>query len=421
MKILIIVPFMFDSYFRSDFIQNLIKNSKEVTFIYFEKIDIEYSKFDNCRFISNDKFLENQNYFRKIKLNYKKQLLSLIRKISFHARSNINSTYKNKIKKKYNIFIKLLSMFFGKDLFLKEKKLRRLFYFLTNKNLKIKTFIEEKNYDQAFVITKIYDQTVEWLRVLKDNNTKTTQIIHSWDNLTSKAMFIVEPKKLLVWGNFDKQVAIKEHNISSDIISIIKPIIISTYMKLSSNKGMPFKHILFAGVSSSYVSNEWEYVKEFSKCLYKINKNLNLIYRPHPRAKKDRNLKFKGSLVELDSYKLIKYDETIYIDNFLQSHLESMQYLQAKCCCVVTFFSTVALEFILSGRPAINYNFEISEKTKIDKNFYKYAHISKLLNEPICFQANDLISFNNLLKNCIEENITFSDHLNSPLEICNLN
>ena len=421
MKILILIPFMFDSYFRSNFIQKLIKNSKEVTIIYFEKIDVDYLKFKNCRFISNDEFLENKNYFEKIKFKYKKYFLNLIRKISFHSRSNINSTYKSKIKKKYNFLIKIMSTLFGKDLFLKEKKLRWLFYLLTKKNLNIEAFIKENTFDHAFVMTKIHDQTVEWLRVLKDNNTKSTQIIHSWDNLTSKAMFIVEPEKLLVWGKFDKQIAIREHNISSDIISIIKPIIISTYMKLSSNKSMPFKHILFAGVSSSYVSNEWEYVKEFSKSLYKINKNLNLIYRPHPRIKKDSKLKFKGSLVELDSYKLIKYDETIYIDNFLQNHLESMQYLQAKCCCVVTFYSTVALEFILSGRPAINYNFEISEKTKIDKNFHKYAHISKLLNESICFQANDLISFNNLLKNCIEGNITFSDHLNSPLEICNLN
>ena len=274
-----------------------------------------------------------------------------------------------------------------------------------------------EKYDHAYVVTVIHDNiSVDWLRVLTDCS--VDQIVHSWDNLTSKGMFIVVPEKLLVWGRYDKNVAIHQHNISEDVIEIIGPIIISTYAKNQSRKRVSCEYVLFAGVTPAVVSNEWAYVECLSKILFHFDKKMKLIYRPHPRVLRLKKLDFIGAECNIENdYKVIKYSENIFIDAHHQSHISSMKFLQSKCSCVVTYYSTVSLEFILSGKPAINFNYEILSHTKINKSVPKYEHIMELKKELLFVEVSDNTALKNAIKKYSLYNSKEQKSLSSSLNI----
>jgi len=390
MKIIVVIPFMFDAYLETDFLKNIINEHEHVTFIYPGECNQKYRDSQKVRFVANNQFYpDKRNLLQKIGWRCKVWFIGNIRKVSFIARKDLNSTYKEKSKRINSIVLRFLSRIIGCSVFSKERRLRALVNLLTSKNSRMGRYLNKEGFDYAYVVTAIHDNiSVDWLRVIK--GFPVCQIIHSWDNLTSKGMFIVPPERMFVWGKYDRHVAISQHNISKEIIEVIGPIIISSYAKNQKQKRRSEKYILFAGVTPALVSDEWPYVVHLSKMLSKLGHYIKLIYRPHPRVLRA----IAPSLTGVDSYisnnyKIVKHSENIFLDVHYQGHASSMKFLQSECCCVVTYYSTVSLEFVLSGKPAINFSYEISNEVKINKSIPKYAHINELNKELLFVEVTD--------------------------------
>ena len=59
MKVIVIIPVMFDSYLESNFFKAVVSKYDHTTFVYSGGYSSKYQNSASCRFISNDEFYSN--------------------------------------------------------------------------------------------------------------------------------------------------------------------------------------------------------------------------------------------------------------------------------------------------------------------------------------------------------------------------
>lgn len=350
------------------------------------------------------KHLGEINQFEAIELEsvyfpskFKLWVRGLIREMSLVSRLKLNQTYETKIdhakKKSIKAKVKYLIIEFLSQFIQLEKFAVRLESFFKVPNACVE-FLESHQIDDVFYASIIHDedQYLDFLKAAKFLGIRRTCAVSSWDNLTSKGFFVVPPDRLLVWGKLDKENAISEHNFKEDQVFVtgapqfdqyFDDAIVYSREKFFNERGLNPNSslVLFAGTTLNRLAEEPKILEALSSEISKLNKDVIIWYRPHPRANND----------QLESYKKIK---GIYIDDqflsqrnrggsgySLRGHdLNHYKFLLNSTSVVVSAFSTMVIEAALHGKPSVLISFSMDQsRTTAVSDYSKYSHLKEIL------------------------------------------
>ena len=143
----------------------------------------------------------------------------------------------------------------------------------------------------------------------------------SWDSLTSKGAFLVQPDAMLVWGEASKRHAVQWHGMTAGQVTVTGPPHFDFYHE--PRRVMPTRPsdapILVAGTSVHY----WQ--DELAMVAFLRSRLNGVVHRPHPR---------RGG-------------------GWTWAAMEELRHQLDCAVCVVAAFSTVVIEAALMGLPSL--------------------------------------------------------------------
>ena len=358
-----------------------------------------------------------------IALNKKKKrfprldhFFSILRKCTNGQKNNLknNSTIINfeKIgndlgKKKFVIYI--LSIILRKY-----KTFRKLFLIINN--LFNSYFLDDKhirNYFQKYSPTHLittsfgYDYDHYFANIAKKFNCKTTSIIYSWDNPSSKGYKLSNSDHYIVWNNTMKKELEIFQDIESDKIEICGVAHWDVYFKNIKKKDEIKKNfytqnklqndkkiILYFSSSPRDFSNAYEKIDEICNIIKKKS-NLILIARMHPLYLDEKICqKYLGDTNKTFEKKLLnKYPHSLMFKNpniefFGENHndvfyplkdIDDLKNLYLSSEILLTEYSTTMLEGCIFNLPVINVAIGQFRNTgKPIKYISEYHHLHNL-------------------------------------------
>jgi hypothetical protein len=210
----------------------------------------------------------------------------------------------------------------------------------------------------------------------KELRIPTLVLVENWDNLTSKAVFNYKPDFLGVWGIQDKAASIELHGFAADRVFQIGSPRISKLIKSHSRNSTPARSILFAGGSTDF-SFELEWINFAIALASRLEHTL--IYVPHP-----------ANYSTLSQYEAFGIEEILSAipDQVLQLiRLKNGKSLPAldfytpifqSALVTISPYSTMLLESLLIGIPAIGIDFKESIKEPEGWASEAFEHFQKL-------------------------------------------
>lgn len=163
----------------------------------------------------------------------------------------------------------------------------------------------------------------------------------TWDCLLSKGGFLARPDWLLVWGEQSRTHALQRHGFSPGQVRVTGPPQFDMYAQATSRTGPAPTGILVAGTSLQYWDDEVGVVQ-----LLAVQFGGRVHYKPHPRR--------------WQRHVALQVPPSVRVHGWGQSYLdcspETLQryrWLLDQVACVVTAWSTLALEGALLGKPAL--------------------------------------------------------------------
>lgn len=164
----------------------------------------------------------------------------------------------------------------------------------------IRNFLFKENPD-LILITPLVDfdsvQT-DYLKSAKSLGIKCGLCVHSWDNLTNKAVIHLEPDQVFVWNKIQQQEAIKFHDIAPEKIKITgaqcydkwfarKPTTSALEFLRKVKLDSKNNYLLYLCSSPFIAPQEVTFVQELLEMLrnsqYPKIRELGLLIRPHPQ------------------------------------------------------------------------------------------------------------------------------------------
>lgn len=315
-------------------------------------------------------------------------LMGLFRNASIIKRRNLNQTYRNKFNSAwfqlgYPSWKVYLAGSPGRFMFWLLScllNLEKIILFIEKRlpvESVVKQMLDDHNPDCVFTSTLIHEnKDINILKGAAAKGIRKIAFVVSWDNLSSKGMFLVKPDKLLVWGEEDAKTAQKEHDIPEESIVVtgapqfdqyfIPDHIIDRNVFLQSRGLDPRKKIiLFAGTSFSKYAGEPLAVKKISEAL--LGEGLDDVviwYRTHPRALRPESLEVLGKSrnIYIDEDVKKRIDEERFGFSMDRQSLQLFPSLVNACELVATVYSSMTVEFNLFGKPSIQINFGIDKE-----------------------------------------------------------
>lgn len=218
--------------------------------------------------------------------NINKQTIFTFNKIAMFASRKKSSTFDIKAKAyqynfkeylTYQIFSKPYLYTWAKDYL--QKKLRP--------NYSLEKII--KKYKPSLVVfplTGTESTSYELILLSKKYIFKTLFLVNGWDNLSSKAVFLLKPDFLGVWGPQQLSDAVIIQEMEVEKCFLLGCARYEDYFKAKNVKRFfPFKYIVYAGTQTAH--DEITPLKLFDKTLEKLKiTDLKIVYRPHPNREK---------------------------------------------------------------------------------------------------------------------------------------
>jgi hypothetical protein len=131
---------------------------------------------------------------------------------------------------------------------------------------------------------------VDTVRSAKELGIPVLALIYNWDNLSSKAAFVVAPDYLAVGGFQAAEHAEQIHRIPRDRVAVLG----SPYIDLhfshppgTTSSPFPFPYVLFAGCYQPF--DELTALELLEREIERSNLDLKVVYLPHPRRLRRRN------------------------------------------------------------------------------------------------------------------------------------
>jgi hypothetical protein len=196
---------------------------------------------------------------------------------------------------RFKFFIRQMYLFLHK--FFLENKLS-IFYFTPFKKFfirimlyRFKGTLELEKLFSEFDLVIFHSCTLEKefpliQQSLKKSNTKTLMVLESWDNLTSKQIFLFKPDYIGVIGQLDVINAMRIHGFEQhQIFQVGLPKFeILRKFKYNVERKAYSKTILYVGFFLPH--DEIRLLNQLQKTLDSLDENFQILYRPHPGAKK---------------------------------------------------------------------------------------------------------------------------------------
>ena len=169
----------------------------------------------------------------------------------------------------------------------------------------------------------------------------------SFDTLSCKGAFLVEPDHMLVWGEASKRHAVRWHGMEARNVTVTGPSHFDFYHE--PRKMLPESTVLVAGTSVHFWEDELEIVNFLR---HRVN---GVIHRPHPR---------RGG-------------------NWTWAAMEELRSQLDAAICVVAAFSTVVIEAALMGKPAFLVGFGPSAHGPAMANYHaQLEHMAEVASWP---------------------------------------
>ncbi|MBN1897478.1 MAG: CDP-glycerol glycerophosphotransferase family protein [Spirochaetes bacterium] len=315
---------------------------------------------------------------------FRKNALTFFRLASMISRKNMNSTYRHKIREllvlSKNIHrlkntLKALVLILASSFLDLEKWIRKMesYFPLQEKAVQL---LDRFKPDLVFSSTVIHETLdIEIIKAARQKGIRTMMFVASWDNLTTKGLFLHKPDNLLVWGEEDKRSAIREHGFREDQIEItgtphfdmyFDKRLIEKRKKFLKKRGIPAskKVIMFAGTTFSKFAEEPLIVQKLAQ--YYLDKNPDVLfwYRPHPRAIKQFNIndlkKYSNVYIDEKILEKIEMNEQDFFTD--KSNLLHYPNMINACIGVISVLSTMAVEFALFKKPSLMINFGLDRR-----------------------------------------------------------
>ena len=185
--------------------------------------------------------------------------------------------------------------------------------------------------------------------------------IDNWDNIFSKAVFHLKPKRILVWGPQASYFAQNAHKIPiRNIVEAGAPRIEYTLNHLKNIKQDKCNKILFAGGSFDF----WTELIWLKTIINRLSSKATLIYLPHPINYKfaipnyEKIRKIGIKMIRPDFFSDTKQDKSL-------PHLDLYHKILQETRVVVSPLSTMSLEALVYGKISIGIDF--TEKLTINK------------------------------------------------------
>ena len=197
----------------------------------------------------------------------------------------------------------------------------------------------------------------------------------SWDTLTSKGCFLVDPDALLVWGEDTLRHALEHHGMPPGRVFVTGPPHFDVYgptwpaeprERFLARRGIdPAKRVvLFAGTTVTYWADEPTQIRALSRAIASGElADCVIWYRPHPRRTARDMREFVGLPgVHVDDVLVAQKERGIGY-SILREDLAHYRSLVDACDGVVTAFSTMIIEAALMGKPSLVVAFGLGDHT----------------------------------------------------------
>ena len=126
-------------------------------------------------------------------------------------------------------------------------------------------------------------QVLDAFRVAKHLGVPSLGLMYNWDNLSSKAAFVVEPDYLGVVGNQSAEHATTIHGIPPERVAVLGSPYIDGHFRHepgSTESPFPFKYVLFAGCYQPF--DEKTALRVLNDEIERRGLDVKVVYLPHP-------------------------------------------------------------------------------------------------------------------------------------------
>jgi hypothetical protein len=161
----------------------------------------------------------------------------------------------------------------------------------TGLNQSLHKIVQEVRPDLIIVPSSGVDPVVvDTVRSAKELGIPVLALVYNWDNLSSKAAFVVVPDYLGVGGFQAAQHAQQIHRIPRDRVAVLGSPYIDlhfTHPPGSTSSPFPFPYVLFAGCYQPF--DELTALELLEQEIERSKLDLKVVYLPHPRRLRRRN------------------------------------------------------------------------------------------------------------------------------------
>lgn len=225
-----------------------------------------------------------------------------------------------------------------------------------------------------------FSSEVNYIQQAKKLKIPVVYSIYSWDNLTNKGMFHVNPDLFLVWNHHHKSELIQLHQIDKIPITIIgsqlfdkwllvDPLISPTNEIINLAKK---PYILYLGSSSNIIEDESEILNLIVSELKDINSSIKLLFKPHPfHFEKYKKLDSKNIMVLSNKYGL---SETL-------NDIINFKYLIENSLFVIGVNTSGFLDSIVIGKQTFAFTNHNHVETQKESAHYKVLRSYNVLQE----------------------------------------
>ncbi len=186
-------------------------------------------------------------------------------------------------------------------------------------------------------------------------------VIENWDNLTSKAVFNVQPDFLGVWGEKDKYTAVQLHGFIENSIVLLGSPRVSQLIQGRPRNPRRDGGILFAGGSIDIEDDlKWLYAVQVVAAHQKVS----VVYVPHPSNYNSLAELIASGKVEVS--KLIPEPIFDLITHGVKKRYPNLSFYESvlrNTAITVSPYSTLLLESLLFGVTAVGIDFQDPKNT----------------------------------------------------------
>lgn len=275
------------------------------------------------------------------------------------------------------------------------------------------------DFDAVFILTHdlIIDRSL--LHTYNKKGVPVILLVHSWDNIASRAYLNVKPNRILVWNDEMKIQANRFMDIKPEYISVVgvphfelyRITITKSKERFKEHYGIAGENFIITYICNSIfgVPDEPEFIEMLLTSLDKLNIKYTLLLRTLPEQRSEYYVnKYKNdSRVRLhlpSGFFAASIQQINDNGNSINDFVELLKYSDI----IINYFSTVSIEACIFDTPALipMFNVSLSENNwNTAKKWAMSNHFSPLIKNNLVFTANSFDSIIEQVKGIIFKDI----------------